>query len=354
VSLFLRTTLLGALLALAVTAAVSAQSAGSIRGHVRDGSDAVIPGVTVEMAVSARVVGVTVTGAAGEFTFDAVPTGPVTLRLTLDGFQPETLTVDVHAGSQTVVSGVLRVGSLSERVLVLAPAPKRPPAPPPEPEYRVQPVPLTDLESVCGPAKADDRVWHHGTLGSHRKDAKRILFRLDDEITLNAHVGAEFVAGQNLVVRRYFRPREGRTTGEQTVGVVQVVRTSSFETLAVVIHACGELRAGDLLMPFSPEPVRTFEPAGVPLYRDAARILFGGNNEMMGAPGRLMVIDRGRLHGIRLGQRMTLFRSGLGGRTVVGDAVVLALREGSARIRVDHALGAVWLGDSAAPHRPRQ
>jgi hypothetical protein len=73
----------------------------------------------------------------------------------------------------------------------------------------------------------------------------------------------------------------------------------------------------------------------------------------MGVPGRLMVIDRGRKHGIRKGQRLSLFRGGLGGRTVVGEAVVMAVREDSARIRIERTATAVRLGDSAAPHRPR-
>jgi hypothetical protein len=69
---------------------------------------------------------------------------------------------------------------------------------------------------------------------------------------------------------------------------------------------------------------------------------------MMGAPGRLMVIDRGEAQGVRPGQRVTLFRRAFGGRQVVGDAVVETVREDSARIRVERAGGAIWFGDSAA------
>jgi len=85
-----------------------------------------------------------------------------------------------------------------------------------------------------------------------------------------------------MVARHYFRPRDGKVNAEQTVGVVQIVTATAAGTLAVVIHACGELRTGDLLMPFLPDPVRVIEPAGTPDYGDAARILFGGDSEMIG------------------------------------------------------------------------
>ena len=71
---------------------------------------------------------------------------------------------------------------------------------------------------------------------------------------------------------------------------------------------------------------------------------------MMGAPGRLMVIDRGQVHGVRPGQRVTLFRRAFGSREVVGDAIVQTVREDSARIRVERATGAIWFSDSAALH----
>ncbi|MEQ1761314.1 MAG: hypothetical protein ABL986_23645, partial [Vicinamibacterales bacterium] len=226
-----------------------------------------------------------------------------------------------------------------------------PPPPPPEPEYRVLPVSLADLESVCGPAQADPVAVPHGTLGTHRREPGRVLFRMGDEIALNLQPGSSFLVGENLVARRYSRPRDVSVNAEQTVGVVQIARATAAGTFAVVIHACGQLRPGDLLMPFRPDPIRVPEPAGVPDFRGAARIMFGGDGELMGTPGRLMVIDRGRKHGIRRGQRLTLFRGGLGGRNVVGEAVVLEVREDSARIRVERAATAVRLGDSAAPHR---
>jgi hypothetical protein len=107
-----------------------------------------------------------------------------------------------------------------------------------------------------------------------------------------------------------------------------------------------------MLMPFVPEPLLVADPVGTPVYRDAARILFGEPGQMMGAPGRMMVIDRGQVHGIHQGQRLTLFRRTRGNRVVIGDALVLAVREDSSRIRVEYANDAIWFGDSAARQEP--
>jgi hypothetical protein len=68
-----------------------------------------------------------------------------------------------------------------------------------------------------------------------------------------------------------------------------------------------------------------------------------------------MVIDRGSERGVRVGQRLTLFRrkGRLGGRPdVVGDAIVVAVRTDSATIRVQRVTDAISPGDWAAPEEP--
>jgi hypothetical protein len=108
------------------------------------------------------------------------------------------------------------------------------------------------------------------------------------------------------------------------------------------------------LASFKPEPLRAPPSLGAPDYRRAARILFPDIGQLLGAPRRLMVIDRGAASGIRAGQRVTLFRrrpSGGNATTVVGDAVVVAVRTDSATIRVEHVTDAIFFGDWAAPQR---
>jgi len=166
------------------------------------------------------------------------------------------------------------------------------------------------------------------------------------------HEGLE--VGRNLVVRRYYRVRgaaSANAVGEHSAGLVQIVAAGERSSLAVVVYACDELRNGDFLASFKPEPTRDPDPLGTPAYYDAARILFADDGQTLGAPRRLMVIDRGTEQGTRVGQRVTLFRQGRGEarHEVVGDAIVVAVRTDSATIRIDHVTDVITAGDWAAP-----
>ena len=136
---------------------------------------------------------------------------------------------------------------------------------------------------------------------------------------------------------------------------MQIVSASEKSSIAVVIYVCDELRTGDFLASFRPEPVRPPDPRGIPDYDGAARILFADEGQMLAAPRRMMVIDRGSGNGVRVGQRLTLFRRrGRGGRTpdIVGDAIVVATRTDSATIRVERVNDTISSGDLAAPQTP--
>lgn len=162
--------------------------------------------------------------------------------------------------------------------------------------------------------------------------------------------------GRNLVARRHFRARGlgfagADVIGEHSAGLVQIVAAGESSSIAAVVYACDELMKGDFLASFKPESIRAPDPVGIPAYRDAARILFADEGQMLGAPRRLMVIDRGNEHGVSVGQRLTLFRPGRSAARpdVVGDAIVVAVRTDSATIRVERVTDAISAGDWAAP-----
>ncbi len=67
-----------------------------------------------------------------------------------------------------------------------------------------------------------------------------------------------------------------------------------------------------------------------------------------------MVIDRGSDHGLRPGQRLTLFRPGVNGRgpiIKIGDAVVASTQHETSVMRIGQTTGEVQLGDLIAVHR---
>jgi len=273
--------------------------------------------------------------------------------------------VTVQSGAESRVVQRLELAPLSETVDVQAPAPvetPRPLPPPPVPAPPrgplLRPVPPHDRDSVCGPAKPGAATESLGTIQSGRYVAEGGLYTTGAQVIVDGGMLNGLDVGQNLVVRHYFRVRQlagGDTIGEHSAGLVQIVAVSGRSSIAEVIYACDELRKGDFLALFKPEPIRPPEPFGIPDSGDAARILFADEGQMLGAPRRLMVIGWGSAHGVRVWQRLTLFRrQGRGARSLdtAGDAIVVAVRIDSATIRIERVNDAISSGDLAAPQIP--
>jgi hypothetical protein len=347
------------------TAAASTQVAtGRVRGVVADGSGGVLPGVTVVAASEdGQLLTTTVTDAVGGFELGSLPVGRVRLTFQLEGFASAVVDVAVAPDREAVVRPRLLLAPRAETVLVVAkapvdapPPPRRAPPPPPPPPPAVIPVAEHDRDSICGPAKADAAAESLGTIRSRRHEAPNGLFAKDDEVVIDGGTQSGLAVGQNVVVRRTYRVSGDPhgAVGEHTAGLLQIVGAGERASIGVVVYACDELMRGDRLAPFNPEPIQTPEPARAPVFDSAARILFADAGQLVGAPRRLMVIDRGRDGGIRAGQRMTLFRRahfGSGSPVIVGDAVVVAVRADSATIRVERATDAIASGDWAATQK---
>jgi hypothetical protein len=340
---------------------VAAQAAdGAIRGTVADSSGGALPGVTVvATSIEGTVLGTTVTDGTGAYEISAVPAVEARVTFHLDGFVTAAEAVTVRAGFVATIQKQLEVAPISETVEVVGQAPGLSPArtvlAPPTPV--IAPLPLHDPESVCGPAKPDPIPQTLGTIRSRRLEGGRELYTKDDEVLIDGGTLDGLEVGQNLAVRRYFLVVDAKGAamkGEHTAGVLQVVAAEDHVSSAVVVYACDEMRKGDFLAPFRPEPKRAADSVGFPAFGDAAKILFADSGQTLGAPGRLMVIDRGVEHGIRAGQRLTLFRRRLHDAakpSVVGEAVVVATRGDSATIRVEAVTDAISSGDWAAPQR---
>ena len=351
------------IIALCATVAAAQAGKGAVRVEVSDSSGGRLPGVAVvATAVDGQVL-TAVTDRTGRCVFPAVPAGPVVLRLRLEGFAGVLVGVTVQSGAESRVVQRLEVAPLSETVVVSAPAPVEkprplpPPSVPPPPRLPLlRPVPPHDRDSVCGPAKPGAAGESFGTIRSTRYVAEGGLYTTGAQINVDGGTLNGLEVGQNLVVRHHFRVRGlagTDMTGEHSAGLLQIAAVTERSSIAVVIYACDELRTGDFLASFSPEPIRPAEPRGIPDYDGAARILFADESQILGAPRRLMVIDRGSALGIRVGQRLTLFRR-RGGRSpnIVGDAIVVAIRIDSATIRIERVNDTISSGDLAAPQIP--
>ena len=338
---------------------------GRLTGRVADASGAALPGVTVTITSDMlREPVVLITDEVGRYNSPALLPGRYVVSFELGGFEPQRREgLEVRGGELVVFDRQLVVGAVTENVEVVAAAPP-PPAPFPKfvapPAPKVMPVPDEALASVCGPGRPDAENISIGKIVGHRDEKNRTVFGARDILLLD--VGSDFGAavGQNYVVRRHFRlgdktdPITAASFAEQTAALVQVVEAHPATSIAVVVYACAELYAGDTLEPFDPLPLLSAQPSGAPHFEDPARIIFGEHGTSMGAPKRLMVIDRGTANGAERGQRLTVFRRVQGDDgpvSTIADAVVIAVREHSATIRIERASDAVAIGDLVALHR---
>jgi hypothetical protein len=329
-----------------------------VRGGVTDGSGGFLPGVTVVATTAGgRVLATTTTDGVGAYVFEGLPAGSLTLTFELEGFVSVTVRLKVQPGTNSQVVERLELAPYSETVVVRAPAmfAQPPPLAPTVPLLpRVRPVPQHDRDSICGPAKRATLPDSLGTIRSGHAETERRLYAAGAELLIDGGLRDGLTVGRNLVARRYYRVREmtgAEVVAEHSAGLVQIVAAGEQSAVGVVVYACDELRPGDFLAPFKPEPIREPDPPGTPAYPNAARILFADDGQMLAAPRQLMVIDRGSARGVRVGERLTLFRlaSRNGRRDIIGEALVVAVRSDSATIRVVRVTDAVSAGDWAAP-----
>ena len=349
-------------LAALLTTTLIAAADGRIQGIVTDESGGVLPGVVVvATAHDGRVLATTTSDSVGAFAFETLPVIPLRLQFQLDGFSPASADVTVTASPVVQVKQRLSVAARSENVTVVgtAPPPPEPPAPivsPAPPPPVIAPIAEHARESVCGPIKISTSAETFGTIRARRYGAENGLYFAGDQLVVDRGAADGLTVGQNLVARRPFRSAASTllSTAAHTAGLLQVVETEEHTSFVVVVYACDEVMRGDTLAAFKPALVVSADPAGTPAYDDAARILFADEGQLVGVPRRLMVIDRGDDHGVRAGQRFTLFRRSRNNGaspTVLGDAVVVAVQSDSATIRIEHASDAITFSDLAAPHR---
>jgi len=113
-------------LAVLVLLPAAAYAQASIAGVVRDGSGAVLPGVTVEASSPALIEKVreAVSDGAGQYRIENLRPGVYTVKFTLSGFSTVSREgVELSGFATASVNADLKVGSISETITVRAEAP---------------------------------------------------------------------------------------------------------------------------------------------------------------------------------------------------------------------------------------
>lgn len=218
----------------------------------------------------------------------------------------------------------------------------------------------TAAELACGAdaAAAAPTTTLRVTLGHVPGQA---LFGPGDPIIIRGGTAQGVKVGQEYFVRRVIPDQftHKRSDGVPTVSIhtagwVRVVETAAEGARATVIRACDAIQDGDYLEPFERPAVSDAGPAGEPDYAHPGHVILGDDRRQMGAQGDLMVLDRGSDHGLRAGQRLTIFRQTAGGAgpvAPVGEAVAMSVKPETSIIRIEKATHPIQVGDLVAIHR---
>src|SRR5438093_2829902 len=117
---------IAALSVLLASAPARAQlSTAELSGRVTDSSGAVLPGVTLNATqTDTGFTRTVVTDATGSYVLSNLPTGPYRLEVSLQGFRTFVRTgIVLQVGNSAVISPVLELGAVEERVTVQGAAP---------------------------------------------------------------------------------------------------------------------------------------------------------------------------------------------------------------------------------------
>lgn len=115
--------------------------------------------------------------------------------------------------------------------------------------------------------------------------------------------------------------------------------------------------AGSVWMP-RPAAAQALRPArgavaGAADFSNPGRLVLADERRQTGSVGSLMVLDRGSDHGLRPGQRVTIFRPWPSGGPVlrIGEATAMIVGPETSTVRIEQSSDAIYVGDLAAIHR---
>ena len=189
----------------------------------------------------------------------------------------------------------------------------------------------------------------------------KALFAPGDAVIVNAGSAQGIRAGQHFYVRRLIVDRFAVRTTEKTpqsihtAGWLTIVEVQTDLSIGKIMEACDGIGEGDYLEPLVLPPAAGSVAAGEPDFNRPGRVILADDRRQLGAGGgSLMVIDRGSDHGLRPGQRITLFRhaqSSSGPIVTIGDAFVATTQAETSVIRIEKSREAIQVGDLVAVHR---
>ena len=194
------------------------------------------------------------------------------------------------------------------------------------------------------------------------RDSRKTLFGNGDAVVISGGTAQGLKNGDEFYVRRIVGDQftEAVKGGAvpisiHTAGMVQIVEAQTDVSIGLITYGCDGIVEGDYLERFAPEPLPAGAVGNTPDYTRPGHIIMGDDRRQMGGPGEFVIIDRGSDHGVRQGQRVTIFRrtlaDGSGPVMTVGTAMVYVVKPQSSVVRLERSVDAVYVGDFIALHR---
>lgn len=189
----------------------------------------------------------------------------------------------------------------------------------------------------------------------------REMFSPGDAVLLNAGTSQGVKPGQvyrarRVIPDRFIAPISGglQPMSIHTSGWLRVVDAQADVAYATITRACDSVETGDFIEPLTIPDMPVTAAEGEPDFTTPGRLMLGAERRQMGGAGSMMVLDRGTDHGVKPGQRLTVFRVTVGGAGPVhriAEATALVVNAETALIRIDSSRDAVYVGDLVAMHR---
>jgi hypothetical protein len=192
------------------------------------------------------------------------------------------------------------------------------------------------------------------------REIRRTMFSTGEAVIIAGGTAQGVRDGEEYFVRRivedrYAEPVNGKFPATiHTAGVLKIVEAQAGSAIAVVTYACDGVMEGDYVERFAPAVLAQASIGTAPDFSTPGRLVLGTERRHIGGAGEFMVLNRGSDHGLRAGQRLTIFRDTVGGSgpvSTIGTATVHLVAAETSTIRIDGSVDAVYVGDMVAIHR---
>ena len=192
------------------------------------------------------------------------------------------------------------------------------------------------------------------------REAKRRLFGTGDALVIRGgtaqglRVGAEYFV-RRVVADRYTEPLKGvYPISVHTAGAVQILETQAEVSVAIITQSCDGVMEGDYLEKFEMPAIPVNQAGTTADFARPGHLILGDDRRQLASPGHFMVLDRGSDHGVKPGQKLTIFRTTLNGAgpvATIGSATVYTVQPETSVVKIENSLDAVYVGDLVAIHR---